>query len=180
MGEASKKNEKHLTLRFVDSLQLGSTMHVAYMRQISVPFHSCHVRSTLVMKFPITKNKALHIYNSMSTVTGSAYPFALLCLCSRCISGHIYESRSSQSQPAINMGTLSFGVYVHWLATCSDSSDSNLFLQMNTVLLFSLSLISVSSKAPCSKYVACPSWLISSANTTHVQFPSAYRSTRAP
>jgi hypothetical protein len=92
----------------------------------------------------------------------------------------MYESRPIQSQTAINMSTINFGAYVDSLATCFDFSESILFLQMNTILLFSLSLISVSSKAPWSKYVACPSWLISSASIAHVQYPSAYRSTRAP
>jgi hypothetical protein len=51
---------------------------------------------------------------------------------------------------------------------------------MNTILLFSLSLISVSSKAPWGKYVARLRWLISLASVAHVQSPSAYRSTRVP
>jgi hypothetical protein len=75
---------------------------------------------------------------------------------------------------------LDFWAYDDSLATCLNFSESIPFLQMNTILLFSLSLISVSSKAPWSKYVARPRWLISSASTAHVQSPSAYRFTRAP
>jgi hypothetical protein len=64
MGEASRKNEKDMTLRFVVLMQLGSTMHVACMSKSTpcsfmlCPFH----RS--VMELPITKNKASHHFLS--------------------------------------------------------------------------------------------------------------------